>query len=139
MDSNLAPQARPSSRGRSSRSIINTRRASCHIFSIPLQGILLLLGMLALGCAKKESKMDAAMLAEGQKGVQLYEQGKYEDALAVFKKMERQIPTDHQVHLCAASLQTLPQHRHACTKDEHRHMRIDAMKIDAKDATTCVG
>jgi hypothetical protein len=51
--------------------------------------------------------MDAAMLAEGQKGVQLYEQGKYEDALAVFKKMEKQIPTDHQVHLCAASLQTL--------------------------------
>ena len=58
-----------------------------------------MLGMLALGCAKKESKMDAAMLAEGQKGVQLYEQGKYEDALAVFKKMEKQIPTDHHVHL----------------------------------------
>jgi len=113
MDSNVGPEARPcSERGRSSRSIINTRRAGCHIFSIPLQGILLMLGMLALGWAKKESTMDAAMLAEGQKGVQLYEQGKYEDALAVFKKMEKQIPTDHQVHLCAASLQALQQHRH---------------------------
>ena len=47
--------------------------------------------------AQKQGGMDAAMLAEGQKGVGFYEQGRYEEAIAVFKKMEKKIPKDHQV------------------------------------------
>ena len=35
----------------------------------------------------------------GQKGVEFYEAGRFEEALAVFKKMEKKIPTDNQVCL----------------------------------------
>ena len=41
--------------------------------------------------------LDPAVLAEGQQGVQLFEQGQYEEALAVFRRMEMKIPTDYQV------------------------------------------
>ena len=52
-----------------------------------------------MGSAAAAQKMDAATLAEGQKGVEFYEAGRFEEALAVFKKMEKKIPTDNQVCL----------------------------------------
>ena len=55
--------------------------------------------VLLMGSAAAAQKMDAATLAEGQKGVEFYEAGRFEEALAVFKKMEKKIPTDNQVCL----------------------------------------
>ena len=48
-------------------------------------------------CGAQKQSMDAAMLADGQKGVQFFQEGRYDEALAVFKKMEKKIPNNNEV------------------------------------------
>jgi len=60
---------------------------------------LVLAAALALGSAQATGGMDGAMLAEGQKGVQFFEQGQFEEALEVFKRMEKNLPNHHEVTL----------------------------------------
>ena len=61
--------------------------------------VLVLAAALALGSAQAPGGMDGAMLAEGQKGVQFFDQGQFEEALAVFKRMEKKLPNHHEVTL----------------------------------------
>lgn len=59
----------------------------------------LFVACLVLAVRVGAQSMSKEMLAEGQKGVQFFEQGRFDEALAVFKRMEKKIPTDHQVTL----------------------------------------
>ncbi|KAJ1473199.1 hypothetical protein T484DRAFT_1837425 [Baffinella frigidus] len=62
-----------------------------------LRGALLLLVSAVLTGGRVAGAVDPQLMAEGQKGVKLFEQGRFEEALSVFLGMERIKASDPEV------------------------------------------